>query len=311
MPVCTDCTQPCTNCVRPPCIRQNCPPSCNSCAPPCQNCPPPQLLHPQPPYACAGCPCNCNAQLEVISTVQIVESCPIYEELIINDVPTMIETNYTIYSTVNMTAREIAIQNEERNDFFKDEMRINLCKSDVGFRGDENQLRSTNLSTLPSIGFNNQTKGHVISNIVNHHNNNKPQVKPCQITSGWTCRKRGTFSHPTNCQKYIECNACGGNQVLTCPYEEAFDGKRCSNEWSQCNNIPRCSFDRELLIDPWDNASYFICIKRKGLFDKYFVFRRHCPNYHEFFGVKQQCIRNVSVVVVKPPCKKNCGYNDE
>lgn len=282
---CRQCNRPC-KCERPPCIQCEMPCCANS--PPCF---------------------DCSVPVEIITTIEIIESCPLYEEVIYNDEPQLIETNYTLYSTYNITESELVQQQLEVQIFQNEQQfsRKGLCGGGGlhGIRGDEEQHVATNSSEIStSIESQNQTKGHLIAGIANHHNN-RP-TKPCQITSGWACRKIGRHRHPSNCQKYVQCHICGENSVYECPYEHAFDGRQCSSDWSSCGSLPRCSYDRALLPDPWNSSNYFVCVRKKGTLHKFFVFRRFCPEGHEFDVVRQQCYR-IKVIIVKPPCKRGCN----
>lgn len=303
VPQCSDCTlcncevieeNPCRQCNKPcKCDR----PPCNHCEMPCCEIPP----------QCSEI--ECTEIVEVITIVEIIESCPLYEEVIYNDEPQLIETNYTLYSTYNITESELAQQQLEIQIFQNEQQfgRKGLCGGGGlhGIKGDEEQPVANKSSTVFTSNekFQNQTKGHIIAGIANHHNN-KP-TKPCQITSGWACRKMGRYRHPSNCQKYVQCHICGDNSVYECPYANAFDGRQCSSDWSSCGNLRSCSYDRELLSDPWNNSNYFICVRKKGTLHKFFIFRRFCPEHYEFDAVRQRCYRKR---LVKPPCKRGC-YN--
>lgn len=217
------------------------------------------------------------------------------------------ETNQTIYSSYNLTASELAVQQQEIQAFQNEleNSRKGICGGLFGIRGDEEQPALVNSSTeLPTIELLNRNKGSLIAGFVNS-NNNKP-TKPCQIVSGWSCRKMGRFPHPTHCQKYVQCHFCGDNTVYECPYEQAFDGWQCSSDWSSCGHIEGCQHDRQLIPDPWNHSNYFICIRKKGFFHKFLVFRRFCLDGFEFDAAKLQCTKTV-IVVVKP-CEKPCKH---
>lgn len=293
---CNDCAS-CNNC---PNCNNNCPcnsncQTCSSC-PTCNNncCPECEVIV-EKPCSCTEKPCNCGH--EVITTVEIIETCPNYDEIIQND--EVVGTNQTYVSTYNISETEYAQQLIDYQNLQNG--RINFCN----IKQDEEQ---------PTVIGSNDTsvrkKKPVVANIVNQHNNQP--IQECVITSGWHCRKHGVYPHPTSCQKYIQCNFCGANTVYSCAYDESFDGKRCSSDWSTCDALKDCQFDRELIVDPWNKAQYFICVRKKGFHDNFFVFRRHCPDGLEFDVVRQQCVCIKVVVVVKPkptkPCKK-CGSN--
>lgn len=303
---CSDC-ETCSNCeviVEKPC--RTCDRPCKCERPPCKHCERP---------CCEKPPCHdCGETVAVITTVEVIESCPAYEEVIYNDEPILIETNYTITSTYDIIANELAQQQLEAQQFQQDQQlaRKGICGHGGllhGIHHDEEQFDPANMSTSVSlINVSEQTKGHIIAGIANNHNN-KP-TRPCQITSGWSCRKIGRYPHPSHCQKYIHCHLCGDNTVYECPYEQAFDGRQCSDNWGHCGHIQSCQYDREVLADPWNKSNYFICVRKKGLLHKFFVFRRFCPEDHEFDPVRQTCYSIKVVVIVKPKPCKHCEKPD-
>lgn len=338
---CRSCDKPC-KCDRPPCNhceKPCCEKPCRSCNKPCK-CDRPPCKHCEKPCcekpSCSTCIVESVA---VITTVEIIENCPSNEEIIYNDEPQIIETNYTITSTYNISAAELAQQQIETEQFLKDqqEARKGICGGGgfgFGFHGikhDEEYVPNNITSLDDPLEFSNSTKGHLIAEIANNHNN-KP-TKPCQITSGWSCRKIGRYPHPTNCQKvnvifflrivilflinfflniyfqYIQCHFCGDNTVYQCPYEQSYDGQQCSSDWSTCPQIRNCQYDRELLPDPWNKSNYFICVRKKGTFRKFFIFRRFCQEDYEFDPVRQQCYPTKIVVIIKPqqPCHHGCN----
>lgn len=130
-----------------------------------------------------------------------------YDKVIVNDEPQLIETNRTFTSSYEITESELAKQNQEIEAFQKEiqSNRKGICGNGglLGIRGDEEQSIFTNASQeLPPNGSekSNQTRGGgILANLVNY-NNNRP-IKPCQIVSGWSCRKFGKYPHPTHCQK--------------------------------------------------------------------------------------------------------------
>lgn len=132
-----------------------------------------------------------------------------YDQVIVNDEPQLIESNRTFTSSYQITESELAKQKEEIEAFQKEIQanRKGICGNGglFGIRGDEEQPVLTNATQeLSSGGFNNtdQAKGvgnGILANLVNY-NNNRP-TKQCQIVSGWSCRKFGKYPHPTSCQK--------------------------------------------------------------------------------------------------------------
>lgn len=203
-PSCSTCEPSCggDSCHNKPC--RSCEKPCKCDRPPCKHCEKPCCEKP----CCEKPQCNNGCHVEsvaVITTVEVIESCPAYEEIIYNDEPQFIETNYTITSTYNISATELAQQQIEAQQFLHDQQaaRKGICGGGFlhGIKHDEPEPVPSNTSdTLhDAIEFSNATKGHIIAEIANNHNN-RP-IKPCQITSGWSCRRIGRYPHPSNCQK--------------------------------------------------------------------------------------------------------------
>lgn len=197
---CTDCSCSCEVIIEESC---ECHEPCTVCEHPCKcDCCAEECCKP-PPSTCNGC----TGPVEVVTTVEIVETCAVYDKVVINDEPQLIETNRTFTSSYEITESELIKQNQEIEAFQKEiqSNRKGICGNGglFGIRGDEEQ------STLPSASHalasnrsehGNQTRGGgIIANLVNY-NNNRP-IKPCQIVSGWSCRKFGKYPHPTHCQK--------------------------------------------------------------------------------------------------------------
>lgn len=181
---------PCTNCQKP---CQQCNKPCNCERPPCKHCV-------KPPSLCID---DCVEPVTVIETIELIEICPAYEEVIYNDEPQLIESNYTIHSTYNISQNDFIQQQQEAQQFLQDQQlnRKKICGGG-GFGGvihhDERESNSTEV-VFTTPGHSNSTKGHVIAGIANNFNN-KP-LKPCHISSGWNCRKIGRHPHPSSCQK--------------------------------------------------------------------------------------------------------------
>lgn len=190
---CSDCTvcecetiiieKPCETCQKP----------CATCEKPCRHCE-------KPPSSCIG---NCIEPITVIETVEIIELCPAYEEIIYNDEPQLIETNYTIHSTYNISQIDLAEQQHEAEQFLQDQQlaRKGICGGAgiAGFIHHDEQVSNSTTEVSATVGLSNLTKGHIIAGIANNFNN-KP-MKPCHISSGWNCRKIGRHPHPSSCQK--------------------------------------------------------------------------------------------------------------
>lgn len=190
-----------------------------TCDIPCKPCNQPCTCEQSP---CNGCVEECcehpsgSGPIEIITTVEIVETCAMYDQVIVNDEPQSIETNHTITSFYQISESDLIKQKQEiesfQNGIHSNQRR--LCGNGgglFGIRGDEEQTQFNDTSQeFPSNVSNsinnrnvNQAKGSVVANLVNF-NNNRP-IKTCQIVSGWTCQKFGRYPHPTNCQKvYID-----------------------------------------------------------------------------------------------------------
>lgn len=197
---CTDCSCGCEVIVESSC--ESCETPCNECEHPCGacDCCTEQCCE-RPPATCNGC----AGPVEVVTTVEIVETCAVYDKVIVNDEPQLVETNRTFTSSYNITESELAKQKQEIEAF---QMEIQSSRKGIcgngglfGIRGDEEQSINANASQehLTSNHTRGAAGGGIIANLVNY-NNNRP-IKPCQIVSGWSCRKFGKYPHPTHCQK--------------------------------------------------------------------------------------------------------------
>lgn len=316
--LCND--RPCSNCAPPhpcqcvdrPC--SNCPPPhpCQCIDRPCSNCVPPPPCHPsthidcydRPPCqhnncGCIDCKpsctgCSCTNTCETITTIELIENCPAYDASVQNDETHWIATNHTIHSIYNITVGE-----REQQRVHEIELRHKNCDNAKYFTpSNVTELKRPTSTTSRKIG-------EILTNFANNHSDKPTQI--CTIVSGWTCRKQGLHFHPTSCQKYIECDSCGRNNVFLCPHDEAFNGRRCSSDWSECDRLPICEYDRESIIDPWNVAGYFMCVRKRPFNDRFFVFRRHCPNGEVFDSYKMTCYRKYYNNRPKPPtCKRGC-----
>lgn len=117
----------------------------------------------------------------------------------------------------------------------------------------------------------------------------------CKIVSGWRCPRRfGKHAHPVDCQKFVQCNFRGENTVHKCPDDQAYDkrSKGCSSDWSSCEALNECLYDHELLEDPSDEASYFICIQRQRIFKRrwFSAYHRRCAHGRIFDLDYQRCV---------------------
>lgn len=311
---CNDCNQtPCNNCIDRPNCQQNCGCNSNSCIdrPNCQqnlgcnsnNCGCQNQNCESNNINCGchnnNCACgNSNCGSGTISTIQLIENCPSFDHVIQGDEIEWIAANFSIHSTYN-------ISHEEHQNLMKlKDSNTNATDDRHGLLCNRQQIDEfEHIGALKPSNDQTRKKGEILTNIVNNHSD-KP-VKICHIVSGWSCRKQGSHFHPTSCQKYIQCDYCNRNSVYVCPYDEAFDGKRCSNDWSECEHLHGCNYANEAFADPWNRHGYFICIRKKKLKNKYYVFRRHCPDGEIFNPTKQICYRQYNRPK-PPPCRHGC-----
>lgn len=122
----------------------------------------------------------------------------------------------------------------------------------------------------------------------------------CSIVEGWECPlPKGKYAHPIDCQKYVMCQKNGlfskeiSNTVYECQDDEAYDPKlrACTTDWSSCEALEQCLYNRQLIEDPSDENSYFICIRDSGKFkETYSVYRRDCTPGRVFDPDYQLCI---------------------
>lgn len=181
-----------------------------------------------------------------------------------------------------ITNRTVTLEEAEEIENTQKDLERGLCDEGI-FREtitDEMPANGTTIDTADSL---NDTRHHGIFLPITH----KVQ-KPCKIISGWTCPKLGRYAHPTSCQKYIQCSYCGENSVYTCGPGEAFDGRRCANDWSNCGNL-KCQYDRELIQDPWNRKGYFVCVKSTQIVKQFKIYRRECPSNYFFDRFGQRC----------------------
>lgn len=121
----------------------------------------------------------------------------------------------------------------------------------------------------------------------------------CTIVEGWSCPRQGKYAHPIDCQKYVQCSKNGvfsktlSNTVFECEDDEAYDPniRSCTTDWSSCEALEQCLYQRQLIEDPSDDTSYFICIKDQSKFkESYSVYRRDCTPGRTFDPDYQLCI---------------------
>lgn len=121
----------------------------------------------------------------------------------------------------------------------------------------------------------------------------------CSIVEGWTCPRQGKYAHPIDCQKYVQCQKSSifkkeiTNTVYECEDDEAYDPsiRSCTTDWSSCEALEQCLYNRQLIEDPSDDNSYFICIKDSSKFkESYTLYRRDCTPGRTFDADYQLCI---------------------
>lgn len=120
----------------------------------------------------------------------------------------------------------------------------------------------------------------------------------CSIVEGWTCPRQGKYAHPIDCQKYVQCSKNGvfskefSNTVFECADDEAYDPKirACTTDWSSCEALEQCLYNRQLIEDPSDDNSYFICIQSGKLKQTFDLYRRDCTPGRVFDPDYQLCL---------------------
>lgn len=121
----------------------------------------------------------------------------------------------------------------------------------------------------------------------------------CSIVEGWSCPRQGRYAHPIDCQKYVECSKNGAfskdlqNTVYECEDDEAYDPsiRSCTTDWSSCEALEQCLYHRQLIEDPSDDNSYFICIRSGSKFkESYNLYRRDCTPGRAFDPDYQLCL---------------------
>lgn len=115
----------------------------------------------------------------------------------------------------------------------------------------------------------------------------------CSIIEGWSCPRLGRYAHPIDCQKYVRCTLRGENTVYECDDDEAYDPstRQCTTDWSSCEALDQCLYHRQLIEDPSDDNSYFICIENNhSIRESYTLYRRQCAEERIFDEDYQQCM---------------------
>lgn len=142
--------------------------------------------------------------------------------------------------------------------------------------------------------------------------NKKPQDSDedqCHIVSGWDCPRFGRHAHPIDCQKYVWCTFRGNNTVYECGEDEAYDlsDRDCSADWSSCEALTDCLYDRELLEDPSDDQAYFICIEQSGGIRRqkqFSAYRRWCQDGRTFDLDYQRCMSETAYDIIEEEKRK-------
>lgn len=121
----------------------------------------------------------------------------------------------------------------------------------------------------------------------------------CSIVEGWTCPRQGKYAHPIDCQKYVQCTKNGvfskqlSNTVYECADDESYDPniRSCTTDWSSCEALEQCLYSRQMIEDPSDDNSYFICIRDPNKFkESYSLYRRDCTPGRVFDPDYQLCL---------------------
>lgn len=135
--------------------------------------------------------------------------------------------------------------------------------------------------------------------LFNKNKGNTDENTGCSIVEGWSCPRQGRYAHPIDCQKYVECSKSGAfskdvsNTVFECADDEAYDPsiRSCTTDWSSCEALEQCLYHRQLIEDPSDDNSYFICIRSGSKFkESYNVYRRDCTPGRVFDPDYQLCL---------------------
>lgn len=105
------------------------------------------------------------------------------------------------------------------------------------------------------------------------------------------CDNVERFTYLGSCEKYYFCWAIGeAHAVLTCPHRKAFDPmtRACVFNFAVCDVAPKCNFDKRILPNPNDKATFFACKFR--FLSKKFVLRKHdCAAGREFDAALGYC----------------------
>lgn len=161
-----------------------------------------------------------------------------------------------------------------------------------GIGGAANGLQNAVLNKVDSL------LGIKDNGLFNKGNGNTDTNTGCSIVEGWTCPRQGRYAHPIDCQKYVQCSRNGvfskdfTNTVFECADDEAYDPKirSCTTDWSSCEALEQCLYNRQLIQDPSDDNSYFICIQSGKIKQTFDLYRRDCTPGRVFDPDYQLCL---------------------
>lgn len=118
-----------------------------------------------------------------------------------------------------------------------------------------------------------------------------------------TCTAVGRFPHPTDCQKYNYCwDLVHPYVTFTCKDKLVFDQRlgRCENDWSVCPHLPKCVGDHQLLADPADEKSYFVC-KNIGspIVPAFTIHKTYCGKHYKFNADLLVCVIDLEEIAAE------------
>lgn len=114
---------------------------------------------------------------------------------------------------------------------------------------------------------------------------NGHQMDEVEKPSSFECKKVGRFPHPSSCTKYHYCwDINSWSSEFTCTEYRAFDPvtQQCVVNYGVCALVPKCNNDKQIIPNPDDKWSFFVCKINEFESNEIELLRIPCANYREY-----------------------------
>lgn len=164
----------------------------------------------------------------------------------------------------------------------------------------ENELQSAHddVNDTTEIGesITNQSDETTENSSSTNNNNNEemstsastePQLPSSTEVPTFSCNQSGVgrFARPGNCHDYYYCWDSIHDYVTFSCKSKVFDpiSKQCVNNWAHCESTPKCEEDHQIMADPDDINSFFVCKSPPGPLNTGFIVQKDkCRGVREF-----------------------------